>query len=257
MYKVLLVDDEELVVESLEGINIWKPEGFEVVDHAFNGRVAYEKILLTKPDVVFTDIRMPKMNGLDLMRKFCNAEDAPLFVVISGYAEFSYAKQAITLGALGYCLKPFEPDEISKLLCSIKVKLDEKFNKTKEKKNEYVNEGIAPKDVDQMGGKVIYEIIQYIDRNFFKEISIHSISKDFFINPNYFCGLFKKTIGITFTEYITKCRITYAGDLLKNSNYSISEISQKVGYNNLYYFTKMFKRINGISPSQFKMTFPL
>ncbi len=116
MYKMIIADDEHLVVKSLKASIDLEKYGFEVVGEACNGIEAYELILELRPDLVFVDIRMPGMNGLELMKKVNEQLQNTVFVVISGYAEFAYAQKAINYGALGFCLKPFEESELLDVL---------------------------------------------------------------------------------------------------------------------------------------------
>ena len=116
MYRVLIVDDELFVISSLKNRVKWNDYGFEIVGEARNGIAAYKKILQLKPDVVFTDIRMAGMSGLDLIQKVNELSLNIQFVVISGYAEFEYAQKALNYGALGFCLKPFDENEIIGIL---------------------------------------------------------------------------------------------------------------------------------------------
>ena len=124
-YKVLLVDDEAWVIESLKANVDWQQHGFEVAGTALSGGEALAKIDEIRPDAVFTDIRMPGMSGLELIKK---GSELPYqrahYIVVSGYAEFAYAQKALTYGALAYCLKPFDENEIIAILHKIKREKD-------------------------------------------------------------------------------------------------------------------------------------
>lgn len=124
MYKVFIADDEEFVVKSLMKGTRWEEHGFEAVASAKDGIEAYEAICKAKPHLVFTDIRMPGMSGLELIKNIQKVHKDILFVVISGYAEFAYAQKAIDYGAIGYCLKPFDEDEIIGILKKARSILD-------------------------------------------------------------------------------------------------------------------------------------
>lgn len=119
MYKILLVDDERIVLESLKGSLDWEGLGFTICGTAESGAEALERIRELAPDVVFTDIRMPGLSGLELIKKAREIRDCS-FVIVSGFAEFSYAQKAIKFGIEGYCLKPFDEDEIIAILQGIK-----------------------------------------------------------------------------------------------------------------------------------------
>ncbi len=124
-YHVVLVDDEKMVLNSLALAFNWSETDFEVITTYQNSREAYDQIVLLKPEVVFTDIRMPEMDGLQLMEAVLKKLPHTKFVIISGYEEFSYAKKALTLGAVGYLLKPIEDEEMQSVLKQIKEALIE------------------------------------------------------------------------------------------------------------------------------------
>ena len=124
MYSVLVVDDERWVVESLKNGIAWGEHGFTVVDQAYDGVEALEKVRSIKPDLVFTDIRMPGMGGLDLIRQVRLDGIPAEFVVVSGYAEFAYAQKALRYGVMGFCLKPAEDSEVNAVLDRVRAVLD-------------------------------------------------------------------------------------------------------------------------------------
>lgn len=149
MYKIVLVDDEKLVLKSLKGSIDWETYGFEVIGTALSAEEALEMIRMKKPDVVFTDIRMPQICGLELLQMIKEAYPDIICMIISGYAEFAYIQKAIKLDAVGYCLKPFDYDEITGYLKKIKSKLDSrnKAQNTKRIPLEYLD--IRSKDAKQ------------------------------------------------------------------------------------------------------------
>ncbi|HOJ09412.1 MAG TPA: response regulator [Clostridiales bacterium] len=124
MYKVILIDDEQWIIKSLKKSIPWNQYGFEVCATAADGKIALEKINEFHPDVVFTDIKMPYMNGLDLIAKAKQSHPDLLSVIISGYAEFEFAKTAIQHKVDGYCIKPIEEEEIIDHLKNFRKELD-------------------------------------------------------------------------------------------------------------------------------------
>ncbi|WP_261304192.1 response regulator transcription factor [Paenibacillus andongensis] len=124
MYKVFIVDDEELVIKSLKASVDWKGCGYEVVGYAQSGEEAVEAVKQVQPDVVFSDIRMPGMNGLELKKRLDDVGISSKFIIVSGLAEFALAQKAIQNGVSGYCLKPFDEMELMGYLKKIKRELD-------------------------------------------------------------------------------------------------------------------------------------
>jgi len=140
MYKLLIVDDEKIVVEGLTYATNWKDYEIEIVGSASNGKEALQKIIDLKPEIVLQDIRIPEMNGLNLINEVKKLELDTVFIIISGYPEFNYAKRAIELEALDYLVKPIEVDEIiasiEKAICKIKKLKEEKLYDKRQKRYE-------------------------------------------------------------------------------------------------------------------------
>ncbi|MFC5471821.1 helix-turn-helix domain-containing protein [Cohnella suwonensis] len=451
MYKVFIVDDELLVIKSLIASMRWEEYGFEIAGHALSGTEAFEEISRLKPDLVFTDIRMPGIGGLELIRNLKNAANQALFVIISGYAEFALAQKAIHYGAFGYCLKPFDDEEIASYLkkartllknrqpsldaelldmledgessieelrtallargvdlgsgdpylavvvlgkskqapegwknaVSLRIgygktayliremsltdalrngtegetikgigasdpfrglgQIKEAIESAEERAYRYfvtgreglltdadaepsspeltiqLNEAVASQDraklrtlLEQVralfsdgrltikDALIIYNRVQqeetiftydklartfgdaqemldellrglgreathaltknrligpiqdYIKMHFQEDVSIHDISAKFSINPNYFSQLFKKEVGLTFTEYVTTLRVQHACELLRQTDLSIAEIAEKAGYEDYFYFSRVFKKLTGTSPRLYR-----
>ncbi|MBW7453998.1 response regulator, partial [Paenibacillus sepulcri] len=124
MYSVLLVDDEIWSLEGIRKLFDWEKQGFTVTAQVTDASEAYDLICSTKPDVVFTDIRMPEISGIELLTKTRKAGIQSEFVIVSGFAEFEYAQEALRRGAFDYQLKPIDPDEAGLLLQKLKAQLD-------------------------------------------------------------------------------------------------------------------------------------
>lgn len=124
MHSVIIADDEKWIVEGIKaGVN-WNKYGFEVIDDAENGQEALSLIQSLHPTLVLTDIKMPVMNGLELIQRGKAIAPDTIFIVLSGHAEFAYAQKAMNYGTYGYCLKPFEIDEIEGILNRIAQQLE-------------------------------------------------------------------------------------------------------------------------------------
>lgn len=468
LYQVILVDDEKMILNSLALGFDWNSNGFEVVATSTNSAEALRMIEFIRPDVVFTDIRMPGMSGIELMKKVHQDFPQIQFVVISGYSEFDYAREALTVGALAYCLKPLEDDEIEvalgrakKILDAKKLVMQSAFSKMMELRNEEntltflrsLSSGINPDsrmyiavccgdaspllvgnvcfsavslseqcnmylitsncvylrsisfqrmllnaasqkqllsfafaevaspvhffmhdfefllqaalshfinpdnftfgqvvpapladnstvheqllasthqnrcmevlkllgelpgkctlsvfdalqihnlcndllvrtnsnytsvvisdvfqlvehyrtfedmirylsrylqrnqdavNLDMVHNKTFRDILEYISQHFTQPISLQELCRDYCINPSYLSQLFKKELGVTFTTYITHLRIEHAKELLSTTNLRISEISERVGYDYYFNFTKLFKKETGLTPKQYR-----
>ncbi|WP_194191784.1 response regulator transcription factor [Clostridium chrysemydis] len=132
MYKVMLVDDEKLITEGLKNLIDWEKLNLEVVATANNGEEALRKLKEEKAHIVITDINMPVMTGLDLIKEVKGKDNKTNFIILSGYDEFSYAKKAIEYGVDSYILKPIDEEELEKTL----IKLLARIEKSKKEKKD-------------------------------------------------------------------------------------------------------------------------
>ncbi|OAB47918.1 response regulator transcription factor [Paenibacillus antarcticus] len=472
MHTAIVVDDEKWIVEGIKaGVN-WKKYGFEVIGDAENGKDALQMIKDLRPDLVLTDIKMPDMNGLELIKNGKIASPETLFVVLSGHAEFAYAQKALNYGTFSYCLKPFEIEEIHSMLnkaseclqdklkapirsfstemyeaiCSsntvkmnqllkdnnmpvhsnsqitpiviqgvdstsvdynlrqlsfplnfrrqgylVRDELKDDFlrqwrliqpsssfsagvgypisdvvdleasleaaslaaygifstgnagiyqatnqasisiNETLKEINHaldhkdqiqfvkilestrdlfhngtftikdayliytaamylfyregnrtnsrffegyehlYIHYGNIDIMIDEMiketydhfteaisasvlnvAHKKVKEIVIHLHGNFTQEITIQGLANKFFLSPNYLCQLFKKEVGETIVEYVSRLRIEYACKLLKETEYTIYQVGETCGFQDYFYFTRIFKRYNKITPTQYR-----
>lgn len=124
MYKVIFVDDEAWALRGLETIIDWRQYGFEVCEACRNAKRALEAIKIHKPDVVFTDIRMPQMSGTELMDSEVIGALNPLMIIVSAYRDFDVAKAAIKKGVFDYLLKPLEKEAVIEVVNRVKAQLD-------------------------------------------------------------------------------------------------------------------------------------
>ncbi|CAM4515769.1 two-component system response regulator YesN [Paenibacillus endophyticus] len=131
MYKLFIADDEQLVVETLSALIDWNASGIRIVGTANNGKQALERILQSDPDIVLTDIRMPGLNGLELIRALREKGRKAECIIVSGYSEFKYAKEAIELEAVDYLIKPAELEEVAKTVSRAIERLERKADQTK------------------------------------------------------------------------------------------------------------------------------
>ncbi|WP_416367193.1 response regulator [Paenibacillus sanfengchensis] len=119
MYKVMLVDDERVILEGMSQVVDWGAVGAELVDTAKNGLEALDKMSASRPDVVITDISMPGLDGLGLIEQASAAYPQTRFIMLSGYKEFDYARRAMRYGVKHYLLKPCNEQQIQSALSEL------------------------------------------------------------------------------------------------------------------------------------------
>lgn len=183
-------------------------------------------------DLLITDIRMPGMTGLELLsalRQEGNEIDA---VVLTGFAEFEYAQQALKLGAIDYLLKPVHQHELIEIVAK---GLRANKNTEAHTNNEYIAAAIM----------YIREHMEYV-------ITIKEVAAYVHLNPSYFSVLFKSEMGMTFIDYVTHLRISRAKELLRDFSLSLDTISERIGLQTTSYFIRIFKKYEQMTPKQYR-----
>lgn len=383
MYTVLIVDDEPLVRLGIINSVAWENYGVNRILEADNGNKAWMVYQSEQVDIVITDIKMPEMNGIELLRFLKSSDSKAVRIVLSGYSDFEYLQKAIRAGVMDYLLKPINVIELEEVLeTAINRLREEEIQKTERMKNlrentlarlmegnigkhelrdkmeklnirlgrgpyivtvfqfptvlfeeqsffskldlceeecgkiiqreetglvcsmngnlvvlydkeltneklDYINGRLARaigKHMEQevniyMGkpvgetdeiafsyldaksrnkekkekkkySKQIQDLLNYIEDHFREEISLKEAAELFYINPSYLGYIFKKEYGHSFTETVNRKRIEYARELLMNSNIKIYEVAEKAGFTDSRYFVRVFKKYEGVNPSE-------
>lgn len=241
-YTAFLVDNEAWALVYLERSLSWEENGFSLLGSSVNSVEALDTILRLKPDAVITDIRMPELSGLELMEKAHQAGLVCEFVLLSGFPEFSYAQEAVRLGAFEYCLKPISPQQGNELLGRLRERLDARKG----------SESPRERPARLSGNETLDRILQYIQEHYQEKLRLKGIADRFYLSPGYCSALFSKHLGRTFPEYLTELRVGLACRLLSDTHLSIHEIASQTGIDDSFYFSKVFKRAMGVTPGQYR-----
>lgn len=393
--KLLIADDEPKIIRGLKKSLNWDEWNIQIAGEAQDGETAYELALEVKPDILFLDINMPFLNGLQLIGKLKNKLPSSIIIIISGHDEFSYAQEALRLNVFEYLLKPVNPDDLKRtvtkavnhlnesrrsnqrvqwmneqleenvdlvrnsFLCKwVKGQLNEEeihkqlhyFQLDWEKVGIFVmkpirlaaegnigdawemdllffsmqniidelleafkprvvfrdesnhivvmipSEELEPMDllcdqfeevIEKLTSKkimiakkvvekppteipdvyshfikelneqsmilpVVILAKRYIERHYYKQdLTLQEVAQEVNVSPSYLSRLLKEELGSSFIDYLTQVRIQYAIKFMENPSYKIYEIADKVGYNTQHYFSTAFKKVMGVSPSNY------
>ncbi|WP_019910807.1 response regulator transcription factor [Paenibacillus sp. HW567] len=238
MLKTLIVEDEPRMREGLKRIIYWEKYGFNVCGDAENGQQALEMIERENPALVITDIRLPGITGLDLMKNVTGRMDTS-FIVISGYDEFEYVKTALVCGAVDYILKPVEEDQlIGALLRAKKRMLKDALQDLSE--------------LDKPPSDPVGFVKEYVATHYREQMTMKDIAGKTYLHPIYLGQLFRKSSGMYFNDYVHQVRIEKARLLLDATSFKVAEIAASVGYQDTDYFVQQFKKIAGCTPSCYR-----
>lgn len=233
MKKLLIVDDEELMRQKLETLLDYSLLGLRLVAQAQDGSEGERLILTHQPDVVITDVVMPGKNGLEMIADLQGKTQAK-FIILSGYQDFDYVREALRLGAADYVLKPVQASELKRVL------------------------EVQPQEEDdnRRYGEIVARVLSLVAEEFSDpELSLKSLCANFlFMNETYVSRLFQKRTGQKFSSYLTACRIQAAQTLLTGQpELSIGEVAERVGFGgDAKYFIEVFRKSVGVTPGKFR-----
>jgi two-component system response regulator YesN len=248
VHSVILIDDEEIIVEGLKVTVPWSSFKCRVVATATDGREGLKLIRQHKPDILFTDIRMPYLNGLEMLKEFIGEFPQTQIIILSGYRDFSYAQAAIQLGVLRFLTKPSKMNDIYEALNTAILKLS----------------GIpfqgSPADEDKKSNPdntsesnfVVSRAMKYINEHYSEKLTLQQLADYLYISTWYLCRVFKKNTNQNFIDILNSIRIEHAKQFLKDTNLKIYEICEKTGYSDIAYFSKVFHAMTGLSPKQYR-----
>ena len=236
--RVVLVDDEIMIREGFKKLFDWEAHQCEVIGEASDGIEAINTIKTLEPDIVIMDINIPIMNGLKVIQTCRALYPDMAFIIVSGYDDFSYCREALRMKITDYILKPVNYDEFGACIDRLKIALYE----NKESK---ITEDTS----------TISHIIQYLQDHLEEDISLNILADVFHLSAQYISQLFKKEIGVNFLAYLTSIRMEKAKKLLISTSLSIGEIAMQCGYGDYRVFTKTFKKMIGNTPSQYRREF--
>ena len=240
--RVLLVDDEIMIREGFKRLFDWEAHGCEVVGEAADGMEALGQIDALRPDIVIMDINIPIMNGLKVIQTARVKHPQTAFVIVSGYDDFSYCQQALRLQITDYILKPVNYEEFGSCIDNLKISLFERR----------VSSAAEPEKQEE---RTITGITRYLQEHLTEEISLTVLAGQFHLNPQYISQLFKSEIGVNFLAYLTNIRMERAKKLLLSTSLPIAEVAEQSGYGDYRVFTKVFKKSEGVTPSQYRRDF--
>jgi two-component system, response regulator YesN len=243
MHKLFLVEDEAIIRAGLKQLIEAVIGGYQVVGEAANGKQALEALKGTQPDVLITDIRMNEMNGIDMIGRIRDHQPDLPIIILSGYAEFEYAKQALRYGISDYLLKPVDRIELTQALDKVKRRLEPQS----------LPAGPGDKEEGQSSGRqLIRKVKELVAERLDQEISLQYMADQVHLNHQYLSVLFKSETGQNFSDYVTYCRMNKAKQLLKETNLKIYEVAALSGYLSSKHFMAVFKDTIGMTPSQYR-----
>ena len=247
MYRVMLVEDERVLRYTYSKMNVWAKYGFLIVGEASNGIQAVEFVKDNLVDVIFTDIQMPFMNGIEMMRIIKEQYPDILFVFVSSYNEFEYAREGLRMGVVDYVVKPMSEKDLEEAL----GRLRNVFAKQRKQNMLYIFEKIVSKEVN-WNEPVIKNMCEYLEKNIQRNLTLEEVAEALNLNKDYLGKIVKNKTGLNFRNLYNRFKMECAKPLIKSGQYKVYEISEMLGYTSADYFTQLFKNSTGMTPAEYK-----
>lgn len=242
MSSILLVDDERWVRTALRKVIERSGHPFQVVKECSNGLEALEWLENNTAHVIMTDVKMPVMDGITLVKQLRERKQQIEVIMISGYDDFPYLQFALRAQVVDYLLKPVEVDDMSSCLETIQGRLA---------KVDAAKPLAAAEDEDEQESP-IRQAVRYIHSVLPGDITLQEVAAKVHLNPSYLSQLFKQQMKINFIDYVLEHRMEKAKQFLSQTTLRVSEIAERVGYSDLAYFSNAYKRITGMTPSEYR-----
>ena len=247
MYRVVLIDDEKIIVDGLTRVIKWADYNCEVVGAAYDAAGGAALIRRLKPHIVFTDIKMPDQDGLTMLAGLKSEFPEMLIAVLTGYRDFNYAQEAIKLGVTRFLLKPSKMDELHEALSAMKERLDK-----------LPPDAAAGEDepcLDRHAGSfIVNQATAYIEEHYAQKLTLQEVADKCYVSQWHLSKLINKYTGNTFYELLNNVRIEKAKALLNDPKLKIGDIVDMVGYSDAAHFSRVFKRIVGVSANEYRNT---
>ena len=245
MYRVVLIDDEKIIVDGLTRVIKWADYNCEVVGAAYDAAGGAALIRRLKPHIVFTDIKMPDQDGLAMLAGLKSEFPEMQIAVLTGYRDFNYAQEAIKLGVTRFLLKPSKMDELHEALYAMKERLDK-----------LPPDAAAGEDepcLDRHAGSfIVNQATAYIEEHYAQKLTLQEVADKCYVSQWHLSKLINKYTGNTFYELLNNVRIEKAKALLNDPKLKIGDIVDMVGYSDAAHFSRVFKRIVGVSANEYR-----
>lgn len=246
MYKVVIIDDEPIIVEGLSKAVHWEKWDCQVVATAESGRSGIEIIKRENPDILFSDIRMPGMDGLSMIAALKSEHPHMQIAILTGFRDFEYAREAIRLGVTRFLLKPSKMEELEEAVEVMVQNLSQRKESTGEDKTVEEPEEAAA------GSFIAQNAVKYIEENYMEKLKLSDVADHVYVSQWHLSKILNQHVEKSFSDILNHARIEKAKELLREPSLRIGDIAEKVGFLDMAHFSRVFKKHTGVSANEFR-----
>lgn len=256
MYKVMIVDDEPIIVEGLSRSISWDKWDCKVVATAHNGIEGKKRIEEFAPHIIFMDICMPEMDGLQMIAAIKSQFSDLEVSVLTGFRDFEYAQEAIRLGVTRFLLKPSNMDELEEAIGTMVSNLKKKNilgdNEVSGNKEGQNASGSEQGTESASSSFIVKNALAYIEENYTQKLTLSEVAEKTYVSQWHLSKLLNRHTNQSFSEVLNHVRIEHAKELLKDPSLRIGDISEAVGFLDLAHFSRVFKKHEGVSANEYR-----
>lgn len=245
MFRVILIDDEPLIVEGLKKVVRWEEYQCTVVATAEDAEKGAELIRTLQPDILFTDIRMPGVDGLTMLAGLRSEFPDLQVTVLTGFRDFAYAQEAIRLGVARFLLKPSKMDEIREALACMTARLEKKHAEQSAEQEE-------PEERENAGSFLVNRALDYLEEHYAEKLTLQEVADACYVSQWHLSKLLNRYTKKNFYDLLNNRRIRAAKELLADPSLRIGDIGEMIGYADPAHFARVFRKIAGMSANEYR-----
>ena len=252
MVKVLVADDERWIRKGIVRMIDRERNHIGDVLEAENVTQALEIFRQEMPDIILSDVMFPQENGCDLGEQIYEINPKAKIVMISAYDDFDNARRAIRFRAVDYLLKPVSRDQLNGILDECVRQLEAERQQGESPVGDVLEERLAALTDENSSSRFVEKLMQDIREDCARHYPLSRMAEECHVTESYFSSLFKRVSGKSLVNYLAQIRVEKAQELIASTEYKLGQIAGAVGHDDYQYFTKVFKKISGVTPGEYK-----
>lgn len=241
MYKVMIIDDEPIIAEGLSKVIPWEQWGCVVTATAGDGLTGQDLIRENRPDLIISDICMPGLSGLAMIAAMKSEFPDMEVTILTGYRDFDYAQQAVRFGVTRFLLKPSDIKELEEAVDAMVKNLQRKGIGGQRGENE-----------NAASGFIVNNAVQYMKEHYNEKITLADLAEKIYVSQWHLSKLLNRQLGKNFSEILNSIRVEKAKELMKDPSLRIGDIAEQVGFLDMAHFSRVFKKLTGISANEYR-----